>query len=402
MPTASDPEIAVLDSIDQIGDSKWSALAAGRGFYSSAPWHRFLEGEPSHDVWYVVARTDGLLVGIMPVYLHAGGPAGGVDRFYDPRAVFGAQEPERTSATMLLGGRVGYETELLLRPGLDPTARARVVGSLVDRCRKLAGAWAHGEIASMYLTPGSAAELAPAFAAEPLLTDVNAAIPLDGLASFEGFLQRLSAHRRRRVAREIRDFAASPYRLRTGRLSECHEIAGGLLAQLHRRHGHADTPEMLVAYLGRQAGHLDALSHVIVCERAGTPIGFLLVYEWEGVWYARAAGLADGLRGASAVLFNVVYYTAIREALERGIRNYSVGPRSLRTKLLRGAELQPCWSLVDVDGLTPVTAASWNEAQLARWDAELAGLHPPVASSWRHAAGLAVATRDAGPAPVPG
>jgi uncharacterized protein len=388
--TASNPEITVLDGIDQLDDVEWSTLATGRGLYSSAAWHRFLEADPSHDVWYVVARgPDGLLLGVQPVYLHAGGPGGGVDRFYDPRVVFGGEEPELPSATMLFGGRAGYETQLLLRPGLEPGARARVLNALVERCRKLGGAWGADGIASMYLTSAAASELAPAFGAgEPLITDVNAVIPLAGLDSFDDFLAGLSGHRRRRVAREIRDFEASSFRLRTGRLSEWHEVAGGLLAQLHRRHGHADTPDILAGHLAWQVDHLDALSRVIVCELAGTPVGFLLAYEWEGAWYARAAGFADGLRGASALLFNVAYYAAIREALERGIRSYDVGPSSLKTKLLRGARLQPRWSLVDVDALASVTGSAWNEAQLARWDAELDGLHAPVAAGWRRALGL--------------
>jgi predicted N-acyltransferase len=390
-PTANDPVITVLDSVDELGDAQWSALAGGRGFYASAPWHRFLESDPSHDAWYVVARQpDGLLVGVLPVYLHAGGPGGGVDRFYDPRVVFACEEPDLPSATMLLGGRAGYETQLLLRPGLDAGSRARVLVALVARCRMLAGAWAADGLASMYLTSAAAVELAPALAAgEPLITDVNAVIALDGLESLDGYLKSLSRHRRQRIAREIRDFEASSFVLRTGRLSESYELAGGLLAALHRRHGHADTPEILVGHLARQVAHLDELSRVIVCERAGVAVGFLLAYEWEGAWYARATGLADGLPGASSVLFNVAYYAAIREALERGMRSYDVGPSSLKTKLLRGARLQPRWSLVDVDGLTAVTGAAWNTAQLARWDAELAPMHRPVAAGWRRSAGLA-------------
>ena len=389
-PTAGNPVITVLDSVDQLGDREWSTLATGRGLYSSAPWHRFLEADPSHDVWYVVARSpDGLLIGVLPVHLHAGGPGGGVDRFYDPRVVFGSENPGRPSATMLLGGRAGYETQLLLHPGLDAGDRARVLRALVDRCRGLAGAWATDGIASMYLTSAAATELAPAFAAgEPLITDVNAVIGLEGLESFDGYLASLSGHRRRRVAREIRDFAASPFGLRTGRLSDWHEVAGRLLAQLHRRHGHVDTPEILVEHLAQQVDQLDALSRVIVCERDGTPVGFLLAYEWEGAWYARATGLADGLRGASAVLFNVVYYAAIREALERGISSYDVGPSSLKTKLLRGAALQPRWSLISDDASAPVSSAAWNDTQLARWDDELAALHSPAAARWRRAAGL--------------
>jgi predicted N-acyltransferase len=235
----------------------------------------------------------------------------------------------------------------------------------------------------MYLTSAAARELRPAFAAgEPLITDVDAVFDLTGIRSFDDFTSPMAKKRRYRIARELRDFEDSSFRLREGRLSEWSEVAGRLLSEHHRRFGHEDTPEMLVDHFGRQAAHLDELSHVLVCEQAGVPVGFVLSYEWDGAWYVRAAGAADGLRGASAAFFNLVYYAPIRAALERGIRRYDVGPSSLQAKLLRGAQLEPRWSLVggypDLD-----RGARWNDAQLLRWDAELAGMHVPSAGSWR-------------------
>jgi hypothetical protein len=71
-----------------------------------------------------------------------------------------------------------------------------------------------------------------------------------------------------------------------------------------------------------------------------------------------------------------VYYAGIERALERGISSYDVGPSSLKTKLLRGAVLEPRWSLLEVDGL-PASGA--GERKLAEWDSELTTVgHPPV------------------------
>lgn len=380
--------ITVAGSAGEIDDAEWSALSAGHGLYAGAPWLRFLEADPSYDVWYVAARSpDGRLLGLMPVWLHSGGPRGGVDRFYDPRVLFaGAAEPSPFTATLLLGGRAGYDTPLLVHSDLAADERAAVLAALVERARKLAGAWRADGLAALYLPSAEAGELAGAFGgAEPLITDADAVIELDGLGSLQDYLAGLSRHRRQRIAREIREFDESRYRMRTGRLSEWVEVGARLVADLHRRHGHADTPELVAQHLALQAEHLDAFSHVIVCEHAGAAVGFLLAYEWEGAWYARAAGATDGLRGSSAALFNVVYYAAIRQALDRGIRRYHVGPGSLRTKVLRGARLEPRWSLVDVDGLQP---GAWHDARLTGWDAELAALGlPPAAADWARAAG---------------
>jgi hypothetical protein len=383
-----DAAITVLGSAGDLSDAEWSALSAGRGLYAGAAWHRFLESDPSYDVWYVTARSwEGVLLGVMPVYLHVGGPRGGVDRFYDPRVLFTGAEPAPMGATLLLGGRAGYETPLLLHQGLAAGERAGVQAALLERCRRLADAWGADGLAALYLPSAAAGELAGAFGGrEPLITDADAVIALDGMRSLHDYLRGLSGHRRQRVAREIRDFDESSYRLRTGRLSDWLTVGARLIAELHCRHGHADTPEMIALHLAQQAEHLDEHSHVTVCERAGAAVGFLLAYEWEGAWYARAAGAVDGLRGSSSALFNVVYYAAIRQALERGVRRYHVGPGSLRTKVLRGAHLEPRWSIVDVDGLEP---GGWNDGRLTAWDAELVALGlPPTAADWARAAGV--------------
>jgi hypothetical protein len=381
-PTASNPVITVIDSIDQFHESERAVVTGGQGFYSSVPWNRFLENDPAHDVWYVAARgADGVLLGVLPVYVHAGGPRSSVDHNYDPGIVFG--QPPAASTPLLVGGRAGYETRPLLRPDLTPAERARVLDALVQRCRRMADAWGLDGLASMYLTSAAAHELGPAFATgEPRITGVCAVIGLEGMRSLDDFTSPMSKKRRYRIVREIRDFEASSFRLRAGRLSDWCDVVGQLLAEHHRRFGHDDTPAMMVDHFTRQAAHLDELSHVLVCERAGVPVGFALNYEWEGTWYLRAAGAADGLRGASAAFFNFAYYAPIRAALERGIRRYDVGPTSLQTKLLRGARLEPRWSLVSGDDDLD-RGAQWNDAQLARWEAELAGMHPPVADAWR-------------------
>jgi predicted N-acyltransferase len=236
--------------------------------------------------------------------------------------------------------------------------------------------------ALMYLSAEDAAELAPVTGARPMLTTVSAGIPLDGCDTFDDYLAGLSAHRRRRIRSEVRDFASGGFTVRHVRLSEAVDRIAGLLAEHHGRYGLADTPTMLGAHFAQHAEHLDDLSHVLLCSDGATTVGALLIYEWDHVWYARAVGFADGLRGQSSAFFNLVYYLPIRAAIERGIRGYEVGPSTIGAKVKRGAVLTPKWSLLI--GAGDSIADTWNDVELARWSEELRTIgHADVTAEWR-------------------
>jgi predicted N-acyltransferase len=395
MPTGLDAlTVQVRSAADDIDAADWRAVTAGRGFYSSPRWLAFLEADSRYDVWYLVVRDADAVLAVLPVYLDAGVVHAGVDAFYDPATVFNSalRDPSRWRPALLAGGRAGYETELLLLPGLPPAARQQVLSALVARLAKLAAAWGVDATALMYLSSDTAVELTSVTGASPLLTTVSAGIPLDGCDTFDDYLNGLSAHRRRRIRSEIRDFSSGGFTVRHTRLSESVDRIAPLLAEHHGRYGHADTPDMLGAHFTQQAEHLDDLSHVLLCSDGATTVGALLIYEWDRVWYARAVGFADGVRGQSSAFFNLVYYLPIRAAIERGARGYEVGPSTIGAKVKRGAVLAPRWSLL----IGPDDVADgWNDRELTRWSEELRTIgHPDVTPGWRAALGHRAAEGD--------
>jgi predicted N-acyltransferase len=239
----------------------------------------------------------------------------------------------------------------------------------------------------MYLTPSAAAELAPVVGTPPLLTDLTATVCLDGCDSFDDYLSRLTAHRRRRIGHEMREFAASGLDIRVARLADVVEVVAPLIASHHSRYGLSDSREMLAAHLSQHAEHLGDLGHVLLCEDGGRTVGALLIYEWADAWYARAVGLADGLRRQVSAYFNLVYYVPIRWAVEHGMRRYVVGPSKLGAKVKRGADLEPRWSLLvgtgDLAADVRRLSLGWNDRQLRRWQAELQGIgHELPAAAW--------------------
>jgi predicted N-acyltransferase len=372
-------DVQVLGAVRDLGDDDWQAVTAGHGFYSSPRWLAFLEDDPWHDVWYVAVRDGATLLGVLPVYLRSGPGEAGADAFYDPATVFlapaGVAGAEAWRPALLAGGRVGYETELLLRPGLTPERRREVLAAMTDRVARLAAAWGVDGTAFMYLTPEAADELSPVLDSRPLLADVSAAVPLAGCDTFDDYLGLLSGHRRRRIRHEMREFGRSGRTIRRAGLADNVEVLARLMAEHHGRYGLADDEKMLRIHLGAHAAHLGDLAQVLLCCDGRTVVGGLLAYEWDGTWYARAVGLADGLRGA---YFDLVYYEPIRLAVERGITRYVVGPGTLDAKLNRGASLEPRWSLLTgsprVASSLRTLSAVWNDRQIAHWQQRLGQL----------------------------
>jgi len=372
-------DVQVLGAVQDLGDDDWQAVTAGRGFYSSPRWLAFLEDDPWHDVWYVAVREGPALLGVLPVYLRSGPGQAGADAFYDPATVLfepaGVAGAEAWRPALLAGGRVGYETELLLRPGLTPGRRAEVLAAMTDRVARLGSAWGVDGTAFMYLTPAAAAELSPVLDAQPLLADVSAAVRLDGCDTFDDYLGLLSGHRRRRIRHEMREFRRDGLSIRPGGLADNVDVLARLMAEHHGRYGLADDEKMLRVHLAAHAAHLGDLARVLLCCDGRTVVGGLLAYEWDGTWYARAVGLADGLRGA---YFELVYYEPIRLAVERGGTRYVVGPGTLDAKLNRGASLEVRWSLLTgsprvAPGLRTLTGV-WNDRQIPHWRQRLGQL----------------------------
>ena len=376
--TVQEITVRVVDSVDQVSAADWSAVSDGTSFYSSPRWLGVLETDPTWDTWYFIARgANSEILAIMPAYLPSGdGPPHGESHFYAPAAIFGEAGAQIAGdgPVLLLGGRCGYETRLLLRPELGQDDRRAVLSEIQARAGKLAAAWGAGGTAMMHLVPSDTATAAQVLDRRPLITEVTSEFDLRGTRTLHDLTARLSGHRRRRIVQEMRRFADGELRLRWVRLSDAVEQLAPLAARHQQRYGHPESVQQLRLHLEQQAERLDDLSRVLLCERAGTTVGALLAYEWQNAWYPRIGAAGDGLKGQDAALFNLFYYEPINRAIEAGASRYVAGPSSLQTKILRGADVMPRWSVI-AGSDDPVAAAEvgrrWNADQLATWNQEL-------------------------------
>jgi hypothetical protein len=109
-------------------------------------------------------------------------------------------------------------------------------------------------------------------------------------------------------------------------------------------------------------------------------IGFCLYYRWRDELFARVVGFDYEKMGDDRLYANLVFYEPIRYAIDEGIRRLHLGAGSLETKLLRGGELAPLWSLVcppaDVAPEVQRSLDGWNERRYQWWKDELGKLSP--------------------------
>jgi predicted N-acyltransferase len=366
---------SVEETISAFTRDEWRRVS-GPGLYSSYGWLSSVEADRSYTTWYVAARSaSGTLLAVLPVYLWTGlGARGGVASQYDAYRMFA--EPlgldagrRRWLPALLLGGRAAYSTELEVRRDLAGDRRARVVGALLDELECLCDDVKPASLSALYLTPSALRELGPALGeSSPLLSEANASLDLSEAASFGDYLRQVSRNRRTAIRREVTQFEAAGYELEERPLSACIDTAGRLLAAHHRSHGHGEEDAEMIAYLARQAAQLDPESRVLLCRSGGRDVAFCLTYEWNDRLYARTTGFVPDVRRSDFVVFNVTYYANIVHCVRRGLTSYDLGVGSPRAKALRGATLEPRWSLVrGPDGLVlnGHAAARWNDSRFA-------------------------------------
>ena len=385
--------VEVAATLQAVAAEEWWSISRGRSLFSSRAHLLSVEDDPAVVTRYLLARDGrGRLVGGLPWYLWAG-QGGTVIANYDPHRLFARRVMgagvDRTPwfPLLLLGNRAGYTNELLLLSDLGPS-RHRVLGRLVEQALELGAEAGARTVAAMYLGREAAAALGGLLpsSSPPLLTAADCFLPI-AWDDFSGYLASLSGRRRKHARREINELRARGIRISAHRLRERHRICGELLANVQRRYGEEVEADEMISFLQRQAEALDDLSVVLIGQDDRGPLGFSLLYEWDGRLYGRAAGFDyERLEGAP-LYFDLCVYTPIRLAISRRLREVRLGLESYPAKLMRGARLEPLWSVVvpPADVRVPWAAAigGWNQGARAHWSqhvGHLAGGLP--ASEW--------------------
>lgn len=337
--------VTTVSLIDGLDFENWDAMLGPGGFYMSQRWLRVAETHATFRASYVLARdSSGALLGALPAYVTEASPP---DRRYavDIELADAAPGVDRWFPGLLLGGRAGYLTQFPLAGTRGSQVRSRLLKALVDKAggsfQTTVGA------AALYLDGQSLAELIDAVPNRvPVLSAADAVLELE-VASFDEYLSMLSKKRRRTVRDDIRRFAASGLVVEQVAFSEVHQELAGILAKHNGRFGANSSVELLSRHLARQAEIFGDDPLCLVVRVGGDIVAFSLSYQWQDELYLRIVGIDhDRLPDDTRAYFTLAFYEPIRFAIKNGLSRIRLGLESSGAKVLRGAQVEPRWSMI--------------------------------------------------------
>lgn len=339
--------LAVVPTLDAVGDRELHSLTRGRTFYVSRPWLKAVELQRGDRTAYVTCRDeDGSLRGVCPVYWGAPDPRG----YYDPFAHFlhrsGAVfDRADWSPAYLVGSRAAYSCEFLVDTTLEPNRKREVLALLLDAATTHAGEVGAASLSALYLNTRGAAQLREVTAADQPFYLAGANCVLDvRWSSLDEYVQAMG-RRGSGIRREMRKFDAKGYKIVEGRLGEWTDIAADLFSRLEHRYGNETSAAAEAAKLRPLASCADEHSLVLVILDGPKVAGVVLSFLWEGVIYVRSVGFDYAVANSAFEYFNLVYYETIRYAIRHGYGKIDLGMATYRAKLARGARLEPLWGL---------------------------------------------------------
>lgn len=322
-----------------VDPQEWDRLvtAAGGGFYLSHAWLSALHGVDGFAERNLLVRDGaGDLVAGLNLYTieRATNP------LYDPHQVLAPDtDPAAWEPQLVIGARSGYSNGILATTDDGYAA----VAELATREVTASG---YGSAAMMYLGTEDVRRMAALIpGTAPALTGFRCELPIT-FDSFDGYLAGLSKNRRKHVHRDLRRFTESGCRIEITALEPYVDQLAPLLGNVQRHHG-VDIPDELHAgYLrGCARGELAGQAVVFQCFDGDRLIGFTLAFAHHGRLTMRVTGLDYERTEVTGAHFSLLCYAPLRYALEHGVRTIDLGTEAYRTKLLRGGNLVPLWSL---------------------------------------------------------
>ncbi|HET7875500.1 MAG TPA: GNAT family N-acetyltransferase [Methylomirabilota bacterium] len=373
----------VVEALEAVPAHLWDQLVPGASLHLSHAWLRCVEevAQGRYRAWYLlVVSPGGDVVAALPCYLVENPRHYALYNPFDvmgcpaaPDGVLGSPggsgcpvEPGREAffPALLCGSAMAYASALLLDARRPQAERDFALGLLVDEVERLSRQLGARTVAFPYVSETQATRLRAALPAgyAGRLVAAGCLLPL-GFTTFDGYLARFGAGRRRAIRRELAQFESGGLRARLRGLEGCAEALPPLLARVQRKYGHEANLARIGRSMATYARHLGPLSRVFLAERHGDPVGFALFFSWRGRYHARMVGFDYERLGRTACYFNLLFYHPVQQALRERATAIDYGVESYEAKASRGCDLHPLHWLVRPPEAWRDTLVAEHEAQ---------------------------------------
>lgn len=358
-------KIEILTAAADLERYGWDdRLLRSSDFYQSSTWLKAVEGFSALPRFYLVATDDRgqALAGLTAHLMTRDAPpytfyrldivlprlAAMPDR--QARGFVGVRdrEPLVLMPHLLLGGRQAAHSRLLLADGLAAAERAEATAALLDETEKTV-ATSVGARALAFMFVDSDDWLLPELASRDYLAFLHASAGVMEIdfTSFDGYLQRFSAHRRRRINSELRSFAAAGVTFSHRRLADVMDEITPLGMALESRYGPTDSSvdearrgyEIVSETVGEAAV-------VLTAEQGGKIRGFAVGLHWQDALVLRKAGFDYEFKGKLPLYYGLIFYHVVNYALARGLRRVFYSIESTDAKRSRGCRIVDEYGLV--------------------------------------------------------
>ena len=267
--------------------------------------------------------------------------------------------PSIPAAASYAGLTSGYQNDVAMVRGAD------VLAELVEEALRTGPAQ---PLIVPYATTRLAHALARIAPDAPCVLEAADAWMLNAHPTFEAWHAALPGDVRREIVHDQRRFAKAGFDEAVQPLGP-HVGAFAELVSLHaRRHGLDEPAAELARHLSDIAHAFGDDAILFAALRGDRLVSATLGLVHGDHLYVRMVGNDHDVVGGTAAHFVLTFYRPLQRCAERGLAGVHLGLSIDRTKRVRGATLEPLWTVVLGALPAPVDAASLLEARLGDID----------------------------------
>lgn len=174
------------------------------------------------------------------------------------------------------------------------------------------------------------------------------------------YVESLSASRRRKVRRERQRLADLGYELIECSLADHIDTFARLTANMVVKHGGSSTKSSLERHFQTLSKYINDRAVGFLLMLRNKPVASALMFRQADTFVAKNVGIETSAIRRQAEIFAAAYYSTAEFAAAAGAERLYGGIASYEPKLMRGYQLEPRWSVVQLPATAKERSVLWD------------------------------------------